>query len=39
LASVLGRINVVDKSGAKVELEELRTPAAAAAEAATSVAE
>jgi trigger factor len=39
LASALGRINVVDKAGAKVELEELRTPAAAAAEAATSVAE
>ena len=34
LASVLGRITVVDKSGAKVELEELRTPQAAAAEAA-----
>ena len=33
LASVLGRITVVDKSGAKVELEELRTPQAAAAEA------
>jgi trigger factor len=33
LASVLGRISVVDKSGAKIELEELRTPAAAAAEA------
>ena len=33
LASVLGRISVVDKSGAKVELEELRTPQAAAAEA------
>jgi trigger factor len=30
LASVLGRISVVDKSGAKVELEELRTPSAAA---------
>ena len=39
LASALGRINVVDKAGAKVELEELRIPAAAAAEAATSVAE
>jgi trigger factor len=34
LASVLSRISVVDKSGAKVELEELRTPAAAKAEAA-----
>ena len=34
LASVLGRISVVDKSGAKIELEELRTPQAAAAEAA-----
>lgn len=34
LASALGRINVVDKSGAKIELEELRTPQAAAAEAA-----
>ncbi len=33
LASALGRISVVDKSGAKVELEELRTPSAAAAEA------
>ena len=33
LASVLGRISVVDKSGAKIELEELRTPQAAAAEA------
>jgi trigger factor len=33
LASVLGRISVVDKSGAKIELEDLRTPAAAAAEA------
>ncbi len=33
LASVLGRITVVDKSGAKIELEDLRTPAAAAAEA------
>ena len=33
LASVLGRIAVVDKSGAKIELEELRTPQAAAAEA------
>ena len=33
LASVLGRISVVDKSGAKIELEELRTPRAAAAEA------
>lgn len=33
LASVLGRISVVDKSGAKVDLEELRTPQAAAAEA------
>ena len=32
LASVLGRISVVDKSGAKIELEELRTPQAAAAE-------
>ena len=31
LASVLGRINVVDKAGAKVELEELRIPPAAAA--------
>ena len=30
LASVLGRISVVDKSGAKIELEELRTPQAAA---------
>jgi trigger factor len=34
LASVLGRISVVDKSGAKIELEDLRTPQAAAAEAA-----
>ena len=34
LASALGRINVVDKAGAKVELEELRIPAAAAAESA-----
>ncbi len=34
LASVLGRISVVDKSGAKIELEELRTPQAAATEAA-----
>ena len=34
LASALARILVVDKSGAKVELEELRTPAAAKAEAA-----
>jgi trigger factor len=34
LAPVLGRISVVDKSGAKIELEELRTPQAAAAEAA-----
>jgi trigger factor len=34
LASVLGRISVVDKAGAKIELEELRTPQAAAAEAA-----
>ncbi len=33
LASVLGRITVVDQSGAKIELEDLRTPAAAAAEA------
>ena len=33
LASALGRISVVDKSGAKIELEELRTPQAAAAEA------
>jgi trigger factor len=33
LASVLGRISVVDKAGAKIELEELRTPQAAAAEA------
>jgi trigger factor len=33
LASVLGRISVVDKSGAKIELEDLRTPGAAAAEA------
>ena len=33
LASVLGRISVVDKSGAKIELEDLRTPQAAAAEA------
>ncbi len=33
LASVLGRISVVDKAGTKIELEELRTPAAAAAEA------
>jgi trigger factor len=33
LAAVLGRISVVDKSGAKIELEELRTPQAAAAEA------
>lgn len=33
LASALGRISVVDKSGAKVELEELRTPSAAAVEA------
>ncbi len=32
LASALGRISVVDKAGAKVVLEELRTPAAAAAE-------
>jgi trigger factor len=32
LASVLGRITVVDQSGAKIELEDLRTPAAAAAE-------
>ena len=31
LASALGRINVVDKAGAKVELEELRMPPAAAA--------
>ena len=34
LASALGRINVVDQSGATVELEDLRTPAAAKAEAA-----
>ena len=34
LASVLGRISVVDKSGTKIELEDLRTPQAAAAEAA-----
>ncbi len=34
LAAALGRISVVDKSGAKVELEELRTPAAAKAESA-----
>jgi trigger factor len=34
LASVLARISVVDKNGTKIELEELRTPAAAAAEAA-----
>lgn len=33
LASVLARISVVDKNGTKIELEELRTPAAAAAEA------
>ena len=33
LASALARISVVDKSGAKVELEDLRTPAAAKAEA------
>jgi len=33
LASVLGRISVVDKSGTKIELEDLRTPQAAAAEA------
>ena len=33
LASVLGRISVVDKAGTKIELEELRTPQAAAAEA------
>jgi trigger factor len=33
LASVLGRINVVDKAGAKIELEELRMPPAAAAAA------
>jgi trigger factor len=33
LASVLGRISVVDKNGAKIELEDLRTPGAAAAEA------
>jgi trigger factor len=31
LASVLGRINVVDKAGVKIELEELRMPPAAAA--------
>ena len=34
LASVLGRISVVDQSGTKIELEDLRTPQAAAAEAA-----
>jgi trigger factor len=34
LASVLGRINVVDKAGAKIELEELRIQPAAAAESA-----
>jgi trigger factor len=34
LASALGRINVVDQTGATVELEDLRTPAAAKAEAA-----
>jgi trigger factor len=34
LASVLGRISVVDKNGTKIELEDLRTPQAAAAEAA-----
>ena len=34
LASVLGRISVVDQSGAKIELEDLRTPQAAAADAA-----
>jgi trigger factor len=33
LASVLGRISVVDKAGTKIELEDLRTPQAAAAEA------
>ncbi len=33
LASVLGRISVVDKNGTKIELEDLRTPQAAAAEA------
>ena len=33
LASVLGRISVVDQAGTKIELEELRTPQAAAAEA------
>ena len=33
LASALGRINVVDKAGAKVELEELRMPPATAAAA------
>ena len=33
LASVLSRISVVDNAGAKIELEELRTPQAAAAEA------
>ena len=32
LASVLGRISVVDKAGTKIELEDLRTPQAAAAE-------
>ncbi|MEY4970716.1 MAG: hypothetical protein RLZZ277_947, partial [Actinomycetota bacterium] len=32
LASVLGRISVVDKNGAKIELEELRTSAPAAAD-------
>ncbi len=34
LASVLGRISVVDKNGTKIELEDLRTPQAAAVEAA-----
>ena len=33
LASALGRINVVDKAGAKVELEELRMPPATSAAA------
>jgi trigger factor len=33
LASALSRITVVDQSGATIELEELRTPAAAKAEA------